>query len=176
MHVLDLCLTTIGSFILYGQRLSTPGIGSIVNTDDLATVLRCKDTLTMRFDVYAMVNLGLALVDGILTFSIWRGDKKKLLTLDRHTILSLRQVHASVLRLYLFLRGARGQGIGGNTKLLFLAFHLIHDHLVIFLQPTSLDDTHDRRDISLGRGIASLLDATCPSLVIVWCQVRSEHL
>ena len=98
----------------------------------------------MSLDVYAMMNLGLALLHGILTFSIWRCDKKELLTLDRHTVLSLWQAHSSVLCLNLFLRVAIGHGIGGNAELLSLAFHLPHDHLVIFLQPTTLDDVNDR--------------------------------
>ena len=170
VHILYLCLTAIRASIFHSYRLATTCIGVMIDGHYCSVVLRRKDCITIGFDIDSMMNLCPASIHRGFSWPIRRSYEHKGVSLNWHTVFTLRQIHSCWLQLT--ITGWTGrytclQWIGGSAKLPSFPFHLLHNHLVILLEVAAIDNTNDGRDIIGGSGIASLFNASSPSPVII---------
>ena len=117
-----------------------------------------------------MMHLCLALVHRVFARSVWRRNKHERITFDRHIVLTLRQVHTRRFEVAAtcLTRGCPCfQRICSRAKLSPFPTHLLHDHLVVLLKVAALNDPNNGRDIIGRGGIAALLNACRPSLVVI---------
>ena len=93
VHVLHSGFSSVFTTVFDGDGFSTSCIGAVVDTDNLATIFRCKDIIVSCVDVYTMMNLRFPFVHRVFTLAICRSHKNCLCLLNRHTVFAIREIH-----------------------------------------------------------------------------------
>ena len=173
MHIGHLHLATVVSVIFDCHGLTTACIGVLIDLHDLSVVLRSQQRLVVTTDVNTLVELCLSCIDGVGTVPEGGGDKHELLSFQRKGIETIRSLGSGCL---LTVLGRNGQRIVGNTELLSLGCHLLHDHSVVLLEVGTFDDIANGGDIVLVSGVAASLDAFSPSFIVIRGEVLGVFL
>ena len=165
MHIGSLTLAAILTLVLNRYRLATAGVGIVVHTNDLPVVLRGKESFVLATDVDTLMELRPAVVHRVTTVAERRGYKHELIPFQRKGI---KTVGSGLCR----DGSCRSDrhiplAVVCGTNPLAFPLSLFHHHLVILLEIGTLDDTNDGIDIVPVRGIATSLDGSSPSPVVV---------
>ena len=130
----------------------------MVHRHHLSAVLRSQHRLMVRLDVNALVHLLLGGIHRVLAIAERRGDEEKFLSLHRIGIPGrLRYMGSRFFSARIILHPERPT----------FCPHLSHHLTVILVQSVGFNDALQTRCITAASGIASLLNALRPSLVVV---------
>lgn len=130
----------------------------MVHRNHLSAVLSSQHRLMVRLDVNALVHLLLGGIHRVLAITERRGDEEKFLSLYRKGIPGrLRYMGSRHFSAMIILHAERPT----------FCSHLCHHLTVILVQSVGFNDALQTRCITAASGIASLLNALRPSLVVV---------